>query len=342
MTSVIAGNVPEIWQTAGVEGLHVDDIATRNNMDPAKLSRIVRLLANEHMFKEISPNVFRHNRISATLDTGNSLELIEIHPQAKYNTELGISSFVALMGDESMEASANMSETLLDSRTAYSNEPTQTAFNRAFQRNADLFEWYKQPENEHRRSRFNTAMTDAMVFSERISYNVGGGIGTTVLTISSVHRHLCYVVQDTPDTVDQGVKFWESKQPDALQTGMVQFQKHDFFMPQPVRNASVFILRCIVHDWSDRYAIKRIRQLRDAATPDTQLLLVEYIIRYTCSNSAELENIPGAAQADAPAPLLANYGNGAGLDYQLDLEMMVMRNSQERSLTQFIDLLRAG
>lgn len=36
-------------------------------------ARILRLLATNHIFNEVSPDVFAHNRVSCTLDTGKSL-----------------------------------------------------------------------------------------------------------------------------------------------------------------------------------------------------------------------------------------------------------------------------
>lgn len=33
-------------------------------------ARVLRLLATRHIFKEVAPNVFAHNRLSLPLDTG--------------------------------------------------------------------------------------------------------------------------------------------------------------------------------------------------------------------------------------------------------------------------------
>lgn len=38
------------------------------------LARILRLLATNHIFTEVSPDVFANNRLSSVLDTGNSVE----------------------------------------------------------------------------------------------------------------------------------------------------------------------------------------------------------------------------------------------------------------------------
>ena len=38
------------------------------------LARILRLLATNHIFTEVSPDVFTNNRLSSVLDTGKSVE----------------------------------------------------------------------------------------------------------------------------------------------------------------------------------------------------------------------------------------------------------------------------
>jgi hypothetical protein len=39
-------------------------------------ARILRLLATNHIFTEVSPDVFANNRLSSVLDTGKSVEEI--------------------------------------------------------------------------------------------------------------------------------------------------------------------------------------------------------------------------------------------------------------------------
>jgi hypothetical protein len=52
---------------------------------------------------------------------------------------------------------------------------------------------------------------------------------------------------------------------------------HDFFSPQPVTDASVFLCRMILHDYGRSKATEILRHLRKAATQDTKLLLVEAV-----------------------------------------------------------------
>ena len=52
-------------------------------------ARILRLLATNHIFIEVSPDVFANNRLSSTLDTGKSVEeLLARFVQAQWTAEL--------------------------------------------------------------------------------------------------------------------------------------------------------------------------------------------------------------------------------------------------------------
>ena len=93
-----------------------------------------------------------------------------------------------------------------------------------------------------------------------------------------------------------------------LNTGLTIPSVHDFFQPQPIKNASVFFLRAVAHNWSDGPLITMLTHLRDAATPETKLVIVDWILPYACANTS-VEEVPGSVPAKpAPAPLLPSYG----------------------------------
>ena len=80
----------ELFPTFVIQGKHVAEIAKPTKADHGKLgmyegeiyyyplimllARILRLLATNHIFTEVSPDVFANNRLSSVLDTGNSVE----------------------------------------------------------------------------------------------------------------------------------------------------------------------------------------------------------------------------------------------------------------------------
>ena len=62
------------------------------------------------------------------------------------------------------------------------------------------------------------------------------------------------IVQDLPEVIEG------AKVPDAVH-GRLLFQPHNFFTEQPVKGADVYLLRLILHDWADKYAIQILQNL---------------------------------------------------------------------------------
>ncbi|PPQ91161.1 hypothetical protein CVT25_002910, partial [Psilocybe cyanescens] len=125
---------------------------------------------------------------------------------------------------------------------------------------------------------------------------------------------------------------------------------HDFFTPQPIHNAAVFLLRVVLHDWPDVFARKILLRLREAAMPVTKLVIADFVLPLACPDDdmgdggdGVLDDIEGARTSPAPAPLLANLGKASANVYWMDLTMQTMFNSQERTLRELVSLtLSAG
>lgn len=73
------------------------------------------------------------------------------------------------------------------------------------------------------------------------------------------------------------------------------------------------------------FTCRMLRLLRDAAGPDTKLLIVDVILPLACYDDTEDagEPIPGAERTLAPAgsPLLANLGKANASEYLLDISV---------------------
>jgi hypothetical protein len=193
----------------GVQGIHARDIARINNTDPSKAgkladppihkpidvpftARILRLLANHHIFTEARPDVFCSNRLSSVLDSGKSVvELLAkwvfterscarpdqrydpvqsndmsirrgYHHSCSYSTPSHIQLCTIFIDtastDEALKGSAYLTEAFMDPATAHSMKPTDSPWNIATKTDAFLFDWYDLPENEHLKTRFSFAM----------------------------------------------------------------------------------------------------------------------------------------------------------------------------------------
>lgn len=91
-----------------------------------------------------------------------------------------------------------------------------------------------------------------------------------------------------------------------------------------MKDASVFLLHMVIHDWPDHYCTKILTQLREAATPQTQLIIVDNLMSYACVNE-QLKTIPGAERPLPPAPLLPNGGHASAISYSQDMQVRCSR-----------------
>ncbi|KAJ8469560.1 hypothetical protein ONZ45_g16849 [Pleurotus djamor] len=371
----LESNVTEILREAGPKGLSVEKISAINGQDPQKLGRFLRILATNHVYREVAPDVFANNRISSMLDTLKPVTDILTDPQHKHDGTFGLAALAGHHLDEAFKASAYSWETLADPLTRLSGDPRASPFARSINSSETLWECYERPEESYRQRRFDIGMRgiqalqlpDAILGAfdwkslppDSLVVDVGGGIGSAALSLATNIPAVKIVVQDLPNVVMNAKKFWAEKMPDALTTGRVELEVHDFFAPQPEtrKSASVYFLKQVLHDWSDEYCVKILSNLRDAAqTTTTKLVLMESIMPFACradihgpegaadtgpNGNVNVNRIPGAVSHEAPSPLLANYGIVNEMGYNADIDMFLLFNSQERTIKHMVELLRS-
>ncbi|KIY52770.1 S-adenosyl-L-methionine-dependent methyltransferase [Fistulina hepatica ATCC 64428] len=350
------------------QGLHVNEIAALNGMDPGKISRTLRCLATSHIFEEVSPNVFRNNRLSSSLDTGKTVEAIRAAPEQKHNGTFGLSAnlepvsvfyltrtvpitwltSITDSGDEGMKSTAYLADVWVDPVMGH-RDSMKHAFGVAFGSEKSVFEWFEEPQNKVRLARFTVALqgsrkmepSDAYLGgfnwgalpAESVIVDVGGGSGHVLLSIARVHPRLRHVLQDRKALIPKAQEALHD-----LSSGKESFPI-DFFKDQPVKNAAVFILSQVLHDWNYAQAVRILSHLRAAATKDTKLLIIEHVVQYACHNDIETPgDIAGLDKLQSPAvppPLLPNFGRGNLLPYLVDLHMGSTLNGENRTIGAF-------
>ncbi|KAL0952703.1 hypothetical protein HGRIS_006939 [Hohenbuehelia grisea] len=354
----LESHVTEILREAGPQGLTPEQISAINGQDPKKLGRFLRVLATHHIYREVEPNVFANNRVSSALDTGKSSGELSKDPATKYDNTNGFGAVVGHHLDEVFKAAAYSWEAATSASETDFEDPTKTPFNKAYNTNDKFFSFVHRPEEAARRHRLGLAMKggqtmqhpDAVLSNHasirlvESSYgcivDVGGGIGTSALKIASHFPNLKLVVQDLPEVLEDAKAFWSQNMPEAITSSRVTLEAHDFFAPQ-TRKPAVFFLKQVLHDWPGNYCVQILQHLRDAAGPNTRLVVVDSIIRFACKDSGSItgERIQGYEPKEAPAPLLANYGAQGAMAYIGDMVMYLTLNAQERTITQHAQLL---
>ena len=103
--------------------------------------------------------------------------------------------------------------------------------------------------------------------------DIGGSLGSLTTAIAKKFPSLHCIVQDREEIVHIGQGTLDAGLKDR-----VTFMAHDFFLEQPVKGADVYLLRWILHDWSDTYAIKIIRALIPALEHTSRVVICDHIV----------------------------------------------------------------
>ncbi|KAJ7617126.1 S-adenosyl-L-methionine-dependent methyltransferase [Roridomyces roridus] len=358
-------DVAETLREVGSEGLHVERIAP-GKVNSDLLARILGLLAMHHIFREVTPNVFTNlNRISAALDKGKTQEELgcaETRPADASGPAAVVELLQVkiLIAEENMKMVAFLGEAALTTQENQRNLP----FNHVFRTDETFYAWIECPENAWRRQRFGFVMDATAAWEPphtiltgfdwstlpagSLVVDVGGGNGNTSMQIARTNPSLRIVVQDLDSAIKGAKLHWQSNFPSHIDNKMVSFQAHNFFTPQPITDASIFLLRYILHNWADEKAVLILQHLRAAAQPTTRLIVVDMILAYACPPSAaesgpETYAVEGTTRPSAPSPLLANWGPASSFAYTLDLCTYSYHGGEERTLGAFLDVFaRAG
>ncbi|ESK85648.1 S-adenosyl-L-methionine-dependent methyltransferase [Moniliophthora roreri MCA 2997] len=309
------------------EGLHVDQLAEASGFkDADKLGRLMRLLASRHVFREVKPNVYVNNRLSA-----------------KFISKYPMCDIVGLQTDEGMRATAYLYETY----TTEPRVPNETPLQRAY--GVPLFDWYKLPENKDKGERFNRAMVAlGDVYGKGFlakSYpwgefsgecticDIAGGNGHVTMRLLKKHPQFKVVLQDQAEVIEQAKEYWAKEHPQALADKKVEFVPFNFLENVAVAGCDVYYMKSILkrHDWPDAECRVILQNVRKAMKPGARLVIHEIAIHSPARFAQR-------AEERAPEPLLPNWGASAARTYEADIRMMKMFNAKERTLEELTTL----
>ncbi|KAI5861287.1 putative O-methyltransferase [Durotheca rogersii] len=348
-------NIAVLVARGGDDGVPVEDLAKATGLDESKLARILRSLATQHFFREVTPGRFANNRITRALVGDEKLQA-----QVK-GSSLGYA------------ASSALPEALRDPVRGPSQNAVDAAWTLAIGSDTPYLEWMTERVPLRRAAekaspwaaRAATKLieaspdeelvqrADAQLFNlylvgnskslgsahlydfpwkeagNSLVVDVGGGVGSFDLQLARLYPDLRFVVQDLSTVTEQGLSLWKEEYPEAVESGRVQFMEHDFFTPNPVVGADIYWMRHVLHDWKDGDCARILSRVAEAMSADSRLLVADVTL---------VETLGDPYIQAAPKPLLANYGVHGHHGFSLDISMMSLMNGKERTAAEFREL----
>jgi SAM-dependent methyltransferase len=108
--------------------------------------------------------------------------------------------------------------------------------------------------------------------------DVGGSKGHVSLHLARIYTHLNFIVQDLPEVIDGAADQLQSSEDNNTLKDRIEFVSHDMFEEQPVKNADVYLLRYVLHDWGDKHCIDIIRNLIPALKNGAKIVIQDHVL----------------------------------------------------------------
>ncbi|KAK1215011.1 hypothetical protein PQX77_022396 [Marasmius sp. AFHP31] len=336
MRLVVEKKIPDLLE-GFPEGLHIESIAAQTSLNTSKLRQVLRLLATRGCFKEVADNIFANNRLSLMLLSSNPM-----------------SATVMFIAGSGLKAAHSLPEALVDPEYGMSVAVNKTPFAyvvRGEMENTSFFDWCKaHPKTGQCFDRamigWNMATGETSVADNfpwatmpqgTTLCDVGSGVGNVPLAVAKAHPHISIVLQDLPEPLEQAKILWSNELPEVLDTERVRFIPVDFLQQAPVAGQDVYYMKNVIHNWSDSEAITILRNVANVMKTQSRLLIHELILKHVYSEPSTIKSKTVGIES-APAPLLPNYGTGNIRHYNLDVSMLTLCNSHERTCEEYASL----
>lgn len=250
------------------------DLATSAGVPEQQLKSVVRMAAANGLLQETNLATVAHSPTSALIASDESFL-----NWARFLTNYSVPSAYHFA-----DATQKWGST---------EEKNQTAFNIAMNVDVPFFGYLKanaQMNNMFSSYMRNVASSEATSFKHLLAgfdwgslapgatvVDVGGSGGHGSRAIAKEFPNLQFIVQDLPDTIENAKKTINGEA--AKFEDQVRFMPHDFFTPQPVTDADIYLLRMIIHDWPDEPATTILGHLRDALKkPGSRIVIMDTIL----------------------------------------------------------------
>jgi hypothetical protein len=273
------------------------DLAEQTNMNAGALYRVLRALASVGVFRETESQTFALTPLAETLLS---------------NSANSVKDAAIWMGEEPhWRVYSEMLWSVETGKPAWQRVHGSEVFPYLFEENAPLGEIFNRAMTGFSRQTI-PAVVKAYDFSRvQTVADIGGGYGHLLAGVLNANPHLRGVLFDLPPVFAGAADLLEKENV----ADRIEFVRGDFFEEIPV-SADVYLLKHIIHDWTDEQNVKILKNIRAAMPDAAKVLIVDAVI---------------------PEDNEPHFGK------ILDLEMLISPGGVERTESEFRALLsKAG
>lgn len=246
--------------------LHAGVISEKVEANTDALYRLLRMLAAMGIFEEVTPYVFKNNKLSAYLRDDNPKNvraMIMMHnsvemskpwyEQLESGIRRGQAPFHLSHGQELYDYMNAHAE--FDTLFASAMDSVETLTGDSF---ATDFDW----------SQFNRII------------DVGGSKGSKSLAILKRHAHLTALIFDREQVIQNARSYWQGKV-SADVVSRMRFQGGDIFesIPSAENDKDIYLFSAVFHGMDDRGCVKVLRNLAAAsAGTGARIAIMEVVV----------------------------------------------------------------
>ncbi|KAL1799816.1 hypothetical protein ACET3X_000158 [Alternaria dauci] len=245
-----------------------DDFQKKTGAAPNLLAHLLRSMASFGLITEVEKDVFAANRTTRVFANPH------VEGAVPHFSKLHLPVMHALSGY------------LKEHKYQDITNPKDLPFHVAMKTDLTPFEWMKQDGEQMK------ALGHIMVLDSANSWvssypaqqvvggfepadesallvDIGGGFGQHSVAFKKKFPEILgrIVVQDVPSTLAHAPK-----------ADGIEFQTHDFFTQQPIRDAKFYYLRHIMHDWADKDCVRILSNIVPAMGPESRILIDEVVL----------------------------------------------------------------
>ncbi|KAL9079180.1 MAG: hypothetical protein Q9157_001931 [Trypethelium eluteriae] len=266
------------------DGISYADLAAKLKISESTLRSVARMAMTANLLCETGDGRLAHNALSVV-----------------FVEDARLSSWLSYMVNRSIPCMRNFAQA--SKKWPGPTKNNETAYNLAMNTNLSFFDHLKaDPELSAEFGKYMESQSivhagasvqhllkglDWAALGKAKVVDVGGNSGTAALALAREFPELRFVVEDLSEPIRNAQA--QAKSLPAEIAGRIDFLEHDFFTPQPVKGADVYLLRLIIHDWPDADAVRILKALARVMKEGSRIVIMDMVLPRPGTSSIALE-----------------------------------------------------